>query len=403
MKNLFSISARKEVASSSKILQPLMTQPSAPNHVPRPPSNDPSAVPLPRSRTAGSGVSTTDSAVDFSPVPSSLGASGIVSAADFDEIPEAPHCEDTAVTRPTTGKLISVDNNYDEIDALVNRDPGPSLLDDDIPILEFTDPIMQPLLRFVAAGPPKTSQGSENKQPLSEVETRIFHTTMNQKAPKPKPKPISIADRLPKPDTVKQLSSAVTISDPLPEFCKELEESFRELMKPAQGFRGQVQVQAEFGRVLLNSIHPKHVTLKRGSDHLKEPDSLRNLLESADFASFTRVLTTSAGEMPHLLTITGADGKDLWEKASPNWTVEYEFFFIDNFAHRPKSRFRVIIDAEDFGAQIKRHHPLGSIFVHGTRRHWDFRLTATGIEGNRGLEEEFGELATAVESSLHVP
>jgi len=337
-------------------------------------------------------------------VPSSLGASGIVSAADPDESPEAPHCKHSAATLPKIRDQALVGNKPDELETYIYGNLGRGLLDDDISVLEFTDPIMQPIQCGPAETSSEVSQILDNKQPVSEAETRIFHTTMNQRAPKPKSKSNPYDGRLPGPEPVESMSSTSSAVDPLPEFCQELEESFRDLMKPARGFRGQVQVQAEFGRVLLNSIHFKHITLKGSSDNTKYPDSLRNLLEdSADFTSFTNVLTTSAGEMPYLLKLTGADGTDLWEKKSPNWTVEYEFFFIDNFADQSQSRFRVVINAEDFGKQIKRHHPLGSIYVHGTRRHWDFRVTATGIEGDRGIEKEFDELATAVESSLYVP
>jgi hypothetical protein len=199
-------------------------------------------------------------------------------------------------------------------------------------------------------------------------------------------------------------ANGISVIDPLPAFVQELEESFQDMMKPAQGFRGKLQVQAEFGRILLNSIHKKHVTSKDSTDNLKGSESLQKLLDSADFTTFTNVLTTSPGEMLFILNLSDCNGKERWDKGSKDWAAEYEFCFIDNLAAAHQNpRFRVVIDAETFVTQIKRYRPLGSIYVHGVTRHWDFQLTATGVESDRGLREKYGELATAVESSLHVP
>ncbi|KAE9373238.1 hypothetical protein N431DRAFT_465535 [Stipitochalara longipes BDJ] len=391
--------------------QPLSTisdvQQYAPSQKSRLPTSEAPTVPIQQPRQPMSTISTAQPATDRVPAPSSAASTRTASTASAAERLDLPQSEHRLADNPRVENQASV-NKSDVLDSFVYKEPERSLLDDDISLLNFTDPIMQPMqLGHQATAIPDNSRPElESRQPLSEVETRMFHNTMNQRAPKPKPKSTPYTGRLPGLDPVKSTPGTtkdISVVDPLPEFCQELEGSFQDMMKPAQGFRGQVQVQAEFGRVLLNSIHPKHVTSKGSSDNAKTSESLQKLLDSADFTSFTNVLTTTPGEMPYLLNLTGDDGKDLWEKKSPVWNVEYEFFFIDNFADKQNSRFRVVIDAETFGIQIKRHCPLGSIYVHGTCRHWDFRVTVTGIERDRALEEEFGELATAVESSLHVP
>jgi hypothetical protein len=404
IRKLSSISARVDATPSSES-QPLVPQLEVSNRVPSSPANGASTAPLQHARTDTSAISSESSAVNVSPAPSSVLLNGTVPAAALDEDLEAPHCENPASNLPAPRIQVSVGKKFDSIESYLYREPGRSLLDDDISGLLNT-PVMQPL----KWEPPPTATSKtalavlENQQPLSEAETRLFRNTMNQRAPKPKSNPF--VGRLPGLEPVKLTSTtakSISVVDPVPEFLQEIDESFQDLMKPAQGFRGKVQVQAEFGRVLLHSIHSKHITSKGSTDNTKTSRSLQNLLDSADFTSFTGVLTTSSGEMPYLLTLTDGDAKKLWEKKSPDWTAEYEFFFIDNLAHNPNSRFRVVIDAEGFGTQIKSHRSLGSIYVHGACRHWDFCVTATGIESGRALEEEFGELATAVESSLYIP
>jgi hypothetical protein len=294
-----------------------------------------------------------------------------------------------------------------DMDSFCYRQPQHSLLDDEIPIVDFTDPVIQPLV--LGGNIPKLQNDHrprlESLQSLSEVDTRTFYSTMNKRAPNSKSNPYS--GRLLGPDPIRRapaIKANVSLIDPLLEFVQELEESFQYILKPVQGFRGQVQIQADFGRVLFHSIHTKHVTSKDSTDNLKSPDSLQKLLGSADFTSFTKVLTTSSGEMPFLLNLSGSNGEKLWDKRSKDWTVEYEFSFIDNLTDtHQNSPFKVVINAETFIKQVKKYRPLGSIYVHGINRHWDFQLTATGVESDRDLREKYGELAASVESSLHVP
>jgi len=397
-------SARGAAALPTITVQSLVPQQFVQSQRSTPPANSPPWTASQQTRQQTTITSTAQPVTNQSPTQSSVSPTRAVLPAESSNDLAASPTVQPATARPAS--QASVHSNAD-IDSFCYRQPEHSLLDDEISVIDFTDPIMQPL---GWEGHTTESQHAPNSrveclQLLSEVETRTFHNTMNQRAPNAKSNPYT--GRLPGPDPVKAaLSTANSISviDPLPEFVQELEESFQDMMKPTQGFRGKLQVQAEFGRILLNSIHKKHVTSKDSTDNLKSSESLQRLLNSADFTSFTNVLTTSPGEMPFILNLSDCNGKERWDKGSKDWAAEYEFCFIDNLAAAHQNpRFRVVIDAETFVTQIKRYRPLGSIYVHGVTRHWDFQLTATGVESGRGLRENYGELAAAVESSLHVP
>jgi len=308
--------------------------------------------------------------------------------------------------------LVSAGNNNDNVDRFLYQQPQRSLLDDDISVVDFTDPIMEPIKWEEHATGSPSSGRPESIQPLSEVATRSFHNTMNQRASKsmPKAKQPKInpyAGRLPGPPPNPVKAPTIVdenLIDPLPEFVKELQKSFQDMMDRIRGFRGQVEVHAEFGRVLLSNIHKKHITTKGSTDTPYATKALQSVLLDAfpDGPDFTKILTTAPGEIPFLVNLTNADGQELWEKKVTDWIVKYEFCLTDRRATE-NPRFTIEIDAETFVTQIKKSQPLGKIFVHGPGRHWDFCIGATGSRGARGLEKEYGQLATAIDQSLHIP
>jgi hypothetical protein len=53
--------------------------------------------------------------------------------------------------------------------------------------------------------------------------------------------------------------------------------------------------------------------------------------------------------------------------------------------------------------RIEKARPLDDLYVHGTCRHWDIKISATGIESGESLREKYDSLAQAIQSSLHVP
>lgn len=172
-----------------------------------------------------------------------------------------------SVSAPTgPPNVASTENQRDLLIDFMYPPAEHSILDDDISVAGLAAPILQPTQRTAAqsssAFPPPEKKHSSN-----EAASREFRSTMNQRAPKQrgKPKPNEFAGRLPLPDPVKAtpptLITEVKIVDPRPEFIVMLRGSFKKQISLAQGFRGRVQLRAEFGRVILMGLHPKHVTM----------------------------------------------------------------------------------------------------------------------------------------------
>jgi hypothetical protein len=266
----------------------------------------------------------------------------------------------------------------------------------------------------------------ETLQKTSEVATRKFHNTMNQKAPNPnnkasksnpkglKSNPYASRLELPNPhrpqprrqaaSEVPQYQAPINAVDPLPEFLQEINTSFDEMMKGVRGFQGQVVVQAEFGRFILKRIDERYLSL-RSRESSEDPETIQNVLQKGPFIFFTNIVTTIPAEIHYLIDMKDAAGTEMWEKKPARWTVSYEFLCRDtqsltDYGYAP---FMVEIDAETFVTQIKKRRPFGSINVHGTKRHWDFRIAAFGLESNEATEEAYGDFATALRLSLYIP
>lgn len=272
-----------------------------------------------------------------------------------------------------------------------------------------------------AALQPSPSQPSklvnESQQNTDEVSSRIFRSTMNQMAPKGKKNPANrFAGRLEVPEPVpfrnrsptktESLVNSATI-DPLPDFVDDVNKAFKDMVTTLRGFRGQLEAKVDFGRIILRHFHPKQLSNKEG-DKVNTHDAafLRYLLfnrtSRGPTCYFTSVFTTVAGEIPHMLTMKSKSGELLWAQKSEGWTVILEFTFRDKTAVSP-TYFTVEINGEDFQTCIKKKRELGNVYIHGTKRHNDIRIAATGSESSRALEEKYGHLATALEKSLWIP
>ncbi|CZS88930.1 uncharacterized protein RCO7_04602 [Rhynchosporium graminicola] len=281
-----------------------------------------------------------------------------------------------------------------------------SLLDeDDLLAASLPVDVLQPVTK------PLTVQGqAEKMQLIEEAETRVFHQTMNQRAPRPK-KHNPFAGRLERPSsppksTVSSSSSTKAITaDPVPEFIEEFNQSFKELMAGLRGYRGKVVVQAEFGRIILGRFHPKQLSVKEHLRFLDGPYLQDMLLKPTQYGptmDFTSVLTAVTAEIQYIVNMKDQNGKDIWEKDKvTRWTTTYEFIFTD--IQDPLYPVMIEIDAETFVAQIKARCCLGNLFVYGTKRHWDVKVAAIGYGNKRAMEDKYGDLATEVQSSLYIP
>ncbi|KAH7410920.1 hypothetical protein BKA64DRAFT_741554 [Cadophora sp. MPI-SDFR-AT-0126] len=326
-------------------------------------------------------------------------------AQQSDVLNHAPRSHSRSVSKidAVTGPEVSSSRRlFSESIARRNNLPR-SLLDEDDPAVEsLTYKTLDPTYKG-----PDLQEQIEKEQLVHEPDTRVFHQTMKQRAPKPNP--YHFASRLERPfsppkSTVSS-QSGKSSSDPLPDFVEEVNQSFKELLTGLRGYRGKIVVQAEFGRIILGRFHPKWIA--HGSDyHLLDGGPLRKmLLEPTDYgptADFTSVLTSVPAEIQYMVNMKGKDGQNLWQvdKVS-GWSTTYEFVFTD--PRNPLYPVMIEIDAETFIAQIKARCRLGNLFIHGTKRHWDLKVAAIGYGNNRILEEKYGELATALQASLYIP
>lgn len=255
----------------------------------------------------------------------------------------------------------------------------------------------------------------------SEVDCRSFYNTMNQKAGKKRvngnQKKNPFAGRLeapefPLPARAKPATPLPVKQDPdpIPEFTQKVDQYFEELLIGPRGFHGKIHIRVEFGRIILNNVKPMHIADKEMPDLTLSEKELRQIIEPGPNAyqgairpttHFTNVLTTAAKEIDGLLSTT-SKGKLLWERKVENWGVVYEFMFRD-----PKSGglFSIEIDGERFKAKIKVLREFGDIFIHGTKRHWDFRISATGDDGTTNAEhqERYGGLVDRLLDTLYIP
>lgn len=285
------------------------------------------------------------------------------------------------------------------------------LLDDDAFQRHFTFAALQPT-------PLQTSKPiNEHQQNENEVSSRIFHSTMNQMAPKGKKYPANrlagrlevpepVPSRIKSPNKTEPLADSAIV-DALPDFVGDVTKAFSDMVTTLRGFRGQLEVRIDFGRIILRHLHPKQMSNKEG-DKVNTHDAafLRYLFfnptNRGPTCYFTSVLTTVTGEIPHILTMKSKSGELLWAQQTEGWNVILEFTFRDKAAPSA-TYFTVEIDGENFQMCMKKKSELGNVYIHGAKRHNDIRIAATGSESSRALEEKYGHLATALERWLWIP
>ncbi|KAM3074828.1 hypothetical protein ACMFMG_008241 [Clarireedia jacksonii] len=210
-------------------------------------------------------------------------------------------------------------------------------------------------------------------QETDDIKSRIFHQTMRQKA--------SRAPTFPR-STV----------DPQPGFLRNIEAQFARLMTPVRGYSGQTTVQLEFGRILLGNL-PKKVVSNDTNDTKFEEEHVTNyFLPPADARPgdgpelhFTKIVTLLEADTAFLLNLRSKQGDRLWLKEVTEWNVVYEFEcqHVDS-----KVIFAIEVDSETFETRIKVRKDFGDIYVHGTTRNWDCRISAVGFSNENEIPNE---------------
>ncbi|KAM0163505.1 hypothetical protein ACHAQE_003291 [Botrytis cinerea] len=224
----------------------------------------------------------------------------------------------------------------------------------------------------------ETQLTEPRRQQDDEKSTRVFHKTMGQKA-----------------SIKKEVSNLPVVPIPQELFLKNFEVMLGGLMSPARGFRGEVKVHIDFGRILLGNLPVKIVSKEDQNKPYDEEFIISHLypmpggkIREGDGpeVTFTNILTSLGADTTFLLILR---------------TVKA---FVSEL--RTDKLFTLEIDAETFEAHIVVLKRYGGTYVHGTMRHWDLQLNVEGVEDEEDIRSNwpgYDDLATEIQRTLYIP
>ncbi|KAJ8071133.1 hypothetical protein OCU04_001473 [Sclerotinia nivalis] len=316
--------------------------------------------------------------------------------------PQLPSEELEGLMTTVSPSMANSTLNYgDELSNLIESSDSPRLSGSLGPTL-MSPNNWQSLPSPQSVGPSESEAYRENRlswprrQHEDEMSTRVFHKTMNQKASPHK----------------KEVSKPRTVARPQESFLKDIEGMFGALMTPVRGFRGEVKVHIDFGKILLGNLPVKIVSKEQNNKpydesfvirHLRPPPEMNVRIGDGPELFFTDILTTLEADTTFLSNLKNREGARLWSENSSEWKVTYEFMCEEL---RTEKYFTIEIDSETFDTHIVVLRKFGEIYVHGTMRHWDLKLTVDGIEDEEEIRNSlpgYHNLATEIQRNLYIP
>lgn len=255
---------------------------------------------------------------------------------------------------------------------------------------------------FICHGVPyNVTDMLEQVQINSEVDTREYHNTMWQRAPK------RGKDRVPAdksslnpaaPPFRSESRENVTLkpSDPTLEFTEATNEKIKLLLTSMRIWQGEVLLEAQFGRVILRSLANNVVAWgdSQLSHDLRDMDWI--LGWHSNTMDFTRILTTVGADAQWIVDLKNASNEPMWKNA-PKCSVTYEFECYDN---NSSNWFMVEMDAATSETKVKSlPKEIGTVWVHCTTRNWDYRLAAIG---SKNLGKEHGHIASEIAKNIYI-
>lgn len=310
------------------------------------------------------------------------------------------------------------------LNSFINPDCSPSLIDNDIlesdrrQLFAAKFLVLEPIkdVEVSHSGdtlPPATPQPTIRRE--TEVETRRYHETMRQGAPKKdkgKEKAHFSPPSTPKKDKGK---GKAPLSPPAPlvagkpillisnsEYITKMTACVKLILASMRNWQGEVNIQVQFGRILIRPFHPSVTgTTERPRSH--PPEDVHELLcRNPGKVSMTKVISTLPADIQFFLEMKGDTHQPLWEEAM-SWTVTYEYICCDHDDYDGKCApvFIIEMDADSFETKVKSV-PLtfGAVYVHCTMRNWDYCVNATG---SRNLEEDYGDVVKEIADSTYIP
>jgi hypothetical protein len=138
------------------------------------------------------------------------------------------------------------------------------------------------------------------------------------------------------------------------------------MMESVRGFRGEVVLSAELGRILLKFVNPHYVADGDHPDRLHPEDQLTGILSPVDrhkgarypYPYFTKVLSTISADVDVLVDMKySATGDKMWTKELP-WEIKYQFLGTNRPLLASRSMvltyFMIEIDGESFSTEVKK-------------------------------------------------
>lgn len=230
-----------------------------------------------------------------------------------------------------------------------------------------------------------------------EVESRKYHVTMRQGAPrKPNGKnrnPFSQADSSMIPP-----NSAPRTSDPIEEFEKDLKQEIETILDTMRNWEGEMILEAQFGRILIRNLHRNTVALGNQENSFDPTWMEEEILHKTGTVDFTKLMTAVPRDVEYLISMKDEKERKLWEPDPYSWHITYEIECRDKKDNTP---FVVEIDAERVTAVVKSlPQSFSKVFVHCTLRNWDYCIAA---EGTKNLEETYGVVGQSILDTLYIP
>ncbi|RKF63772.1 hypothetical protein OnM2_023046 [Erysiphe neolycopersici] len=260
--------------------------------------------------------------------------------------------------------------------------------------------------------PKKQSSSTSVEVDVSQSEEILPHYSLSssqqsiskskkKKKQKKKSNPLQMELPLPSP-THKKNESTVHDNSPLiwgnhilESFQQNLNLTFESIMKNLQAFRGELSVEAQFGRIITHGIKDMYVSKKGECERTYNEESARRILNEPEInmisSNFTRIITTIPAEIQYIIDMKDSHGFKCWLQEKNDLSSYYELYF------RDKKFYRII------KCRIKTTSEFGIVNVHGTTKLWDFRISATGINSEDRLKIQHDELVEMICSSLFIP
>ncbi|RDW60219.1 hypothetical protein BP5796_11825 [Coleophoma crateriformis] len=248
-----------------------------------------------------------------------------------------------------------------------------------------------------ALEPTRQFKNDDKPQEISEVATRAFHNTMNQKAPKTLPE-------VHRETGIRSNQNWLQPVDPQPEFYLAAKTDFYKILERLRGFRGEVDFRATLGRIVLRGF-AKHLVSDEKS-YPMECEELKGMLNKniqdigvGPWSHFTKLLSTLPADMKYIVDLRNTNGDRMWEPNHFDWDVFYDIEFNVNEDGFDR-QYILQIHGEKFTYVFKTKKDIGSMYLHCTQRDWDACITAEGFRTD--LNREYNEFAKSILESLVV-